>query len=156
MYQGCLTEILENTPASDPFTLLHAIGKRQPVAGCMGVYICNDLDFNREYCRLAREIYVQYIAKKAGDFVSLGWWNLLIEQLVFGELHFQTYGREPDYLLDSNWPTTPTNPHGFCHVWGAKRSDEPLNSVEQLRSEHPKLFHRIVNRFNTKLTNEVS
>lgn len=148
-YHRCFYEVLHATDDARPYRLLHAVGSRPLVAGCLSVYICNDLAFNEAYCKAARTFYDFWIAPRRGSFRELHHWNMFVEQLLFGELHYQAFGFEPTYLLEPEAFDTRTNPHNFCHVWGAKRGDPAsLKSLGRLRAEHPELYHRIAARFN--------
>lgn len=143
-YLDCLREVVQNTPATDPFRLLHQVGNRPPIAGCTSVYVCNDLDFNQRYCEAARGIYERYVALKSGDFVSLSEWNMFVEQLVFGEVYFQTFGREPTYLLDATELKASANRAGFCHVWGNKKNKRCSKWGARLKAEHPDVYRHII------------
>ena len=98
-YYRSLREVLQATDDAYPYRLFHAIGPRAPVASCLSVYVCNDLEFNREYCTTARAFYEAWIASRPGDFRAFHEWNIFVEQLIFGELCYQTHGFEPAYLI---------------------------------------------------------
>ncbi|MEZ6100279.1 MAG: DUF6734 family protein [Pirellulaceae bacterium] len=152
-YARCLREVLQGTDDVFPYRLFHAIGPRTPVASCLSVYVCNDLEFNLEYCTQARSFYDEWVAKKPGSFQDLQEWNIVVEQLMFGELCYQTYGFEPAYLLPTTKLDSRTNDIDFCHVWGAKRGNPAnLQSLRRLRVDHPELYHRIAARFDLQRT----
>ena len=146
-YVQPVRQLLRETDDVHPYRLFHAIGPRDSIAGCLSVYVCNDLEFNREYCQLAREFYDTYLGPRPGDLWTFREWNIVVEQLIFGELHYQKYGVEPTYLLSHSELLAKTNVHDFCHVWNAKRSTAKFHAVERLRLESSETYKRIAERF---------
>ena len=92
-YHTTLRAVLQDTDDAEPYRLFHAIGPRTAVAGCTSVYVCNDLEFNERYCQQARAFYEAYIVPRKGDFEVFHDWNMFVEQLIFGELHYPDAGR---------------------------------------------------------------
>lgn len=89
-------------------------------------YWCKDLSFNEKYTNIALEMLEEkWFQKEASkrEYWDMTQLAVLQEQLVFGELHYRIYNREPIHLLD-------IENNGFVHVFGAKNNHTILNTLE--------------------------
>lgn len=150
-YPEHVARVVEQSPAGWPFDLWRAIGERPIVASCTAVLVANDLTLVREYCRTVRAFWAFWQDRLGSQDMTV--WNWIVEQLALGELHFQTLGGPPVYLLagDREQAAAVAPGVGFAHVWGAKVFHaNQFQSVRGLRTHHPELFFRIADHFGMR------
>lgn len=106
-----------------------------------GIYLCNNLEYNKEYCKQAFELVDKNHELIAETGVA-GLYCVVFEQYIAATVAAQmniepTYLSEP-FIIDK------MNELGCIHIWGAKHDDNWFTKIESIvKMEHPEKFELI-------------
>ena len=112
---------------------------------CMAIYLCNDLRFNEEYCRVVFN-FVDVNKKLLEDLersitVPLCY-SVIFEQYLAGQVAEQL--RVPITPMCENSNLAALEKLGYVHLWGGKRNEEWYYYTEKIvKRDYPEQFEII-------------
>lgn len=114
-------------------------------AYCMGFYVCNNMDYNKEYCKQVMDLALNnkdLMIKSGSNYENT--FCLLFEQYIAQTVATQM-NIKPSFLL----------PHenlnlavmlGYVHIWGGKHSQDWFKNIEDIvLTQYPKHYKLINN-----------
>lgn len=124
---------------------------------CMAIYLCNDLEFNKAYCRTAFKFVNDNLEllsmaernqltakeKDTGREVPLCY-SVIFEQYLAGQVAKQTGKKftpmcEEDKFAD-------LEKLGYVHIWGAKKNEQWFENIEKIvKRDYPLQYEIIQN-----------
>jgi len=107
-----------------------------------GIYVCNDMNYNRRYTDAAFELVDKNIALIEQSGVA-GLYCVLFEQYM-GATVAETMDIKASFLTDP-FNKKEQGDNGWVHIWGGKKNDQWFENIEKIvKNNYPEQF-RIVN-----------
>ena len=109
----------------------------------MGLYLCNDLEFNKEYCKQSFE-FVNKHNELIIESPDAGYYSMIFEQFIAAKV-IEQMKIKPEYI-SLNHIKEEYYQQKYVHIWGSKKDEWWFNKVkERVQLHYPKYLEIINN-----------